>query len=160
MTSDKSIIVRVRLPTWFLYFYAIGGSITLAIFSAIWVGLFHRGFSWSESEIWKSVFLLLIAVFGIKITPITFSSMTVSEAGFNFYRFGRLKRVVRWAEIARVSLPRFGIPYEAIYLFLTDGEKIILMKSMNGYRELLQLIYVRARDAQIDDAVLTLIEDS
>jgi hypothetical protein len=156
MNRNERTILRVRLPLWFLYFYAIGAPITFVGYYIFWLHQFRHGFTWGEA--WQSIFLFVVAILEIWVVPIFFSSMAATETGFKFYRYSRLKRQVLWDEITRVSLPRFGIPHDAIYIFLKDGEKIVLMKSMNGCGELLRLIDSKARHAQIDGDVLPFMD--
>jgi hypothetical protein len=154
METDKKILLKVHFTTWILCLVFAGWFMFLFTLVEIWLHLFRSGIDWSDARLWKALFLTLIMVMLWCIAPILLSSISVTTAGFETHGIWGLRRKVRWDEITRVSLPRFGIPNDAIYIYLEDGERILVMKSMKGVGDLLQFIDAKARHAKIDDDVL------
>jgi hypothetical protein len=52
-----------------------------------------------------------------------------------------------WSEIARVARPRFGIPNDAVYIVARSGRRMMLVRSLPGTRELVEV--VRARGTNV-----------
>jgi hypothetical protein len=86
----------------------------------------------------------MIVGLGLWMTPIFYSTIVVTEAGLELKGLLGSKRKFSWDEIVKVSRPRFGIPRDAMYIFSKTGKKIILLRNMTGYAELLKLIESRA----------------
>jgi hypothetical protein len=49
-----------------------------------------------------------------------------------------------WAEIAAVTRPPFGIPYDVAHIITMEGKKLTVARSMTGFPELLRLIETKA----------------
>jgi hypothetical protein len=52
--------------------------------------------------------------------------------------------LVKWEEIVEVKRPKFGIPYDAIYIVTYKNKKILLVRGMKNYLKLIKLIKVKA----------------
>ena len=75
---------------------------------------------------------------------ILFYSVVATESGIlSFNSFGEGK-LFDWTEIIEVKRPRFGIPYDFTYVISTDNEKMLLVRSMQNYKELIELIKAKA----------------
>jgi len=142
MVKQDKVLVQASLPRWFKTFYAIDLPVMLLLFTFVWIQFSRDGFT--LSEILGSLFLLIIATLGLWLTPAFLSSITATESGLELHGLWGVRRNFSWNDIVKVSRPRFGIPREFTYVVSKSGEKMILLRSMKGYSELLELIQSRA----------------
>jgi hypothetical protein len=142
MIKDSKILLRVSYPRWFLIVFGSAGIITL-IFS-IFAVIYYSQDKFTTPELWKSLFFLAIIAGGLWIIPYIYCAVVATESGLQRVDlFGR-RQHFSWDEIVRVAKPRFGIPREAVYVYSKNGKKMALLKGMNGYSDLLEIIQRRA----------------
>jgi hypothetical protein len=58
---------------------------------------------------------------------------------------------IPWHEIVEIKGPKIGIPRDVINLITQDRRKIRLIKSMNNYSRLLELVKTRAPNLRSKD---------
>lgn len=142
MSRDDKVLLKMSYPKWF---QVIVPPILLLYFIfvlAITVYLSRGGFTWLEVAI--SAFFWAIFALWLWIIPFIYSSLLATDAGLYATDMFRQKKKLSWDEIVRVSRPLFGIPNEFVYVFSRGGKKIVLLRGMEGYSDLLKLIESRA----------------
>ena len=63
-------------------------------------------------------------------------------------------KLLTWNEIVEVKRPRFGIPVDFAYVISKNKDRLRLIRSMNNYRELIQLIKNKAPNLETVDTRL------
>lgn len=142
MSHDDKILLKVSYPKWFqiivpplLFLYLL--------FLVLMGSYLTRGdFTWPKVGI--AAFFLVVFMIWLWIIPFIYSSLIATESELRATGIFRRRRRLTWNEIARVSRPLFGIPSEVIYVFSKSGEKIVLLRGMEGYSDLLKLIESKA----------------
>lgn len=142
MNRTDKILLKVGYPKWFLVVISVVLPLTLIF---LFLGLIYLnigGFTWLRFSI--STFFLAIIVLGFWLIPTIYSSILATDSGLQVRGFFGQKRQFTWDEIAKISKPRFGIPRDFAYVISRGGRKIIVMKSWEGYFDLLKLIESKA----------------
>ena len=89
------------------------------------------------------------------MSRILFYSVIATDKGLQIRNlFGPSKSII-WDEVIEIRRPRFGIPGDFTYVFLADKKKIVLVRSMNNYKKLIQLIKERAPNLKRCDIKIT-----
>jgi len=86
-----------------------------------------------------ALLLLIVAIAGYIMTLI-YSAVLAYESGIVFTQLSLFKKKFSWNEIKTVTRPRFGVPYDFVYIVTTNGAKVPLVRGAKGYIELLNLI--------------------
>jgi len=140
--ADDKVLLKVNCPKWFLIIFPLALLFSILIVTLMWIYFSNDGFTFLE----VGGLTIFLPIFGIWLwlIPFLFSSVTAHESGLQVT--GPLVSDLRftWEEIVKVSRPFLGIPKEFIYIFSKDGEKMTLLRSMEGYLDLLELIESRA----------------
>lgn len=142
MSRGNEVLLKMSYPKWFqavlppiLFLYFIFVLVITVYFS-------RGGFTWIQVGI--SAFFWIIFALWLWIIPFVYSSLIATESGLCATGiFGR-KQKLTWDEIVKISRPLFGIPNEFTYVFSKSGKKMILLRSMEGYSNLLELIQSKA----------------
>lgn len=71
---------------------------------------------------------------------VAFYSVTGTDRGIITHNVIGQNKFFQWDEIVEVRRPRFGIPAAFSYVISKDKDKILLIRSMNNYKELVELI--------------------
>lgn len=94
------------------------------------------------SVILISVFLL---VGGVWLFSMLFSYALATENGLEYINPFRKDRFIAWGNIVEVKRPLFKIPNDYSYVISKENtEKIILIRSMKNYRQMIGLIKEKA----------------
>ena len=136
------VLIDVRCPKWFLIIFPLmlfGGLTVVALIVGIYVN--RNGVTW-PIVIGSGIFLAAIAVW-VWLIPYLYSSIVATESGLSTTGPFRQNQHITWGEITSVGTPRFGIPKEFIYILSRSGERIVVVRSMEQYRELLDLIQIK-----------------
>jgi len=78
------------------------------------------------------------------VIKLLFYSVTGTKRGLETNNIFGSNKIVKWDEIMEVRRPRFGIPNDFSYVISGKTEKLLLIRSMKNYKELIQLIKERA----------------
>lgn len=142
MSRDDKVLLKVSYPKWFQVI--VPPLLFLYLLFLVLMGFyFSRGdFTWPKVCI--AAFLLAVFMIWLWIIPFIYSSLIATESGLRATGIFRRRRKLTWDEIVRVSRPLFGIPSELIYVFSKRGEKMVLLRGMEGYSDLLKLIESKA----------------
>ena len=139
--SDK-VLLKVSCPKWFLVVLPAVLVFSLLLFILMWVHFGQDGFTWPE--VWGMAIFLAILAGWLWLIPFLYSSIIATDSGLRVT--GLLGRNLNftWDTIVKVSRPLLGIPREFIYVFSKSGDKMVLLRSMERYSDLLKLIETRA----------------
>ena len=132
------MLLQISFPLWFRVMYGIGAPIVLVLVCVSLLKLSQQGFT--GALLLKGGFLLCIVAVGIYVVPLFFSSVCANESGIELRVFTHIKRRFTWNEIETVVRPRFGVPYDVIYVVSKNGMRIPMAYSMKGCGEILRLI--------------------
>lgn len=142
MSWDDKILLKVTYPKWFqiilppiLFLYLIFLLVLMVYFA-------RDGFTWLKVGI--GAFFLAILGIWLWMIPFIYSSLIATESALHATGIFRRRQKLTWDEIVRVSRPLFGIPNELVYVFSKSGQKMVLLRGMEGYPDLLKLIQSRA----------------
>jgi hypothetical protein len=143
MVKMQSGDLKINFPMLFVVLMSFCGLFTtLGIGSYILRVIYYGQLS---SQLFKCVFgfcvILIISWFLLKIL---FYSVTATEKGLITANIGKLSKFFQWNEIVEVRRPRFGMPVDASYVISKNKGKLLLIRSMKNYKELIQMIKDRA----------------
>lgn len=147
MGKHQSSNLKVSFPKWFVIFISICGILTISfcLFYMIWV-IYHGQLA---SQLWRCAVLLSLLVIALWIfTKILFYSVTATERGLETANIVGASKSFQWDKIVEVRRPRFGIPKDASYVISKNKDKLLLVRSMKNYKELIELIKARAANLQ------------
>lgn len=139
---SKRTLLKVSFPEWFRAFYVICAIFTLPLLSIACFNVLREGFTPSKTVM--RGFLFLGTGAGFWFGPLIFTTIYAKQFGIEKRVLFGVKQTFTWAEITKVTRPRFGIPYDAAYIVSKEGKRITLARSMSGFSELLRLIETRA----------------
>jgi len=90
------------------------------------------------------IILLIVVLFGPLYFKFLFYSVIAKNMGLETINPLGKNKTLNWEEIIGVRRPRFGIPYEFTYVVSKTDKKILLLRSMPKYKELISLIKTHA----------------
>lgn len=147
MDKNHSGYVKISFPRWFRIFLTFCGILTILFFAFYIVWVVYNGQLASQ--------LLSCAIFSSIIlggfwffSKILFYSVTVTDRGLETDNIVGSNKLFLWDEIIEVRRSRFGIPVDFTYVISKNKGKLLLVRSMKNYKELIQLIKVRAPNLQ------------
>lgn len=146
MTDNALEILRVGFPKWFkvLYGVCIVGFFIVIMYIFAEAAFLHyighnlRGMRWGY---WFVVAIEVLGIcFYVEVVPYF---VVATEEGLRAEgMFGREKSFL-WEEIAEVRRPRLSTLTDLAYIVSNSGAKIVVLRSMTNYPELVQLIEQR-----------------
>lgn len=143
MAKNHGKDLKISFPKWFFIPFGLGGIIILLTFIFYTARLIQS--ESSTFELLKVAFLFVVLLGWIFFfCKILFYSVTATERGLETDNLAGSKKIFLWDEIVEVRRPRFGIPKDANYVISKNRDKLLLVKSMTNYKELVQMIKVRA----------------
>ena len=95
-----------------------------------------------------SVILFIVVLGGFCFFKLLFYSVTATKKGLETAKPIGSNQSFTWEEIIEVRRPRFGIPYDFSYVISKNKEKLLLVRSMQNYKELVELIKTKAPNLQ------------
>lgn len=144
MIENINVLLKSSFPQWFVILGSICFVITL-LFSTLYVVvvIYNNGIS-----VFNMIILILVSSGYWFFIKILFYSITATDRGLKSNNpLGSSKEFV-WEEIVEVRRPRFGIPYDLAYVVSKNKGKMLLVRSMQNYKELIELIKVKAQNLQ------------
>ena len=147
MTGNYSGILKSSFPRWFRVFLSFC-EVFMILFSAFYI---YRATSngLTAVEIRNFVIFSSIVLGGFWIfAKFLFYSVSATKRGLETDNVFGQKKLFLWNEIVEVRRPRFGIPYDFSYVISENQDKLLLVRSMKNYKELIQLIKARAPNLQ------------
>ena len=141
---SEDTLIKSSFPKWFKIFGSICFAITLLLFAFYTFSIIYSN-QISTSKIILLVLISLSLWFFIKLL---FYSVTATEGHLkNTNPLGTSKKFT-WKEIIEVQRPRFGIPYDFTYVVSNNNDKLLLIRSMKNYNELIEFMKVKAPNLQ------------
>ena len=143
MVKMQSDDLKISFPMLFIALMSFCGLLTalgigLYIFRVIYYGQM-------SSQLFPCLFgffvILIILLFLLKIL---FYSVTATKKGLITANIIKSNKFLQWNEIVEVRRPRFGIPVDASYVISRNEGKLLLVRSMKNYKELIQMIKDKA----------------
>jgi hypothetical protein len=135
--------VKAGFPLWFRIFISFCWISVVATFAFFMFKTMPNGLSWSEIK-GCLIFIVIIAAGFWVIARFLFYSVTSTEDGLETNNLFHQCKLLPWDEIVEVRRPRFGIPYDFSYVVSRGRHKMLLIRSMRNYQELIDVIRARA----------------
>ena len=126
-------MLRISHPKWVLIVFGIVASGGLILYLPVFI------FSLVHLKLLKSVFFFVFSTGCLWICRYIYSWITATESGLQVVGMLRSRQKFTWDEIVGVSRNS-----DFVSIFSNSGEKIVILSSMTGYPELLELIQSRA----------------
>lgn len=142
MNSKSNISLKCYFPRWFICLACISFVQTISILFFVIMNKILKSEPIPVSVILISVFLL---VGGVWLFSMLFSYALATENGLEYINPFRKDRFIAWGNIVEVKRPLFKIPNDYSYVISKENtEKIILIRSMKNYRQMIGLIKEKA----------------
>jgi hypothetical protein len=147
MITNEDQNLKISLPRFFFIPFTLGAILLL-------LALIFYASRLIQSEptildLIKVLFLFIIFLAGSYFfSRILFYSVTAREIGLETHNIWGKKKVFLWKDIVQIRRPRFGIPKDASYVISSSEDKMLLVRSLKNYSELVQIIKVRAQNLQ------------
>lgn len=147
MAENNSANLKISFPRWFRGFLTFCGIFTILLFAFYIVWVAYNGQLASRLLRCTVIASVIVGIvwFFLKIL---FYSVTATDSGLETDNIVGANKVLLWDEIVEVRRPRFGIPHDATYVISRNKGKVLLVRSMKNYKELIQLIKVRTPNLQ------------
>ena len=145
--NHQSRNLKVSFPKWFVIFLSICGILTTSFFLSyiIWV-IYHGQLA---SQMLRCAIFFSIILSGLWISlKVLFYSVTATERGLETDNIAGSNKLFLWDEIVEVRRPRFGVPIDFLYVISKNKDKLLLVRSMKNYKELIELIKALAPNLQ------------
>ena len=135
--------LKVSFPKWFMIFVSICGILTISfcLFYIIWV-IYHGQLAYQLFRC-SIFFSIILCGFWLSL-KVLFYSVTATERGLETSNIVGPNKLFLWKEIVGVRRPRFGVPVDFSYVISKNKDKLLLVRSMKNYKELIELIKARA----------------
>jgi hypothetical protein len=147
MSNDLTQELKISYPKWVAVPFILGWTVLLLAFFFYLAKFARNGPHFLL--ILKIAFLLILLFSGIWVfLKFLFYSVIASKRGLETDNlFGKRKSFL-WHEIIGVRRPRLGIPQEIAYVVSKEKEKLLLLRSMKNYSQLITLIKEKASNLQ------------
>lgn len=135
--------ISICFPRWFIFFYSFSA---IVVVTAILLSLIFGSYAgFTLSDVWRpGIFVLIILVAVWCEFEIVLYSVTASDKGLEANKVIGQNKSFTWDEIVELRRPLFRIPVDLAYVVSKSNDKLRLVRSMSNYRELIQIIKVRA----------------
>jgi hypothetical protein len=133
----------MSFPKWLRITLTFCGTFTIlfSVFYIVWAT--YNGQFFSQLLRCAIFFSMILGGFWF-FAKLLFYSVTATERGLETDNILGSNKLFLWDEIVEIRRPRFGVPYDATYVISKNKAKLLLVKSMNNYSELIDVINVRA----------------
>lgn len=143
MIKNQNILIKVSSPSWLIILFIP------CLIIALPLSIFYTALVIYNNRLSVfGVFLLIFVLAGFWFIKLLFYSVTATESGLETTNLLGSNKSFIWEEIVKVRRPRFGIPYDFTYVVSKNKGKLLLVRSMQNYKELIELIKVRAPNLQ------------
>lgn len=139
--------ITISFPKWFVIGISFCGIGTILICAYYIVWVFHTGQLNSHILRCSFCFGFILVIFWF-LLKIVFYSVIATERGLATSNIFKSSNIFLWDQIVEVRRPRFGIPYDATYVISENKKKLLLVRSMRNYKELVELIKVKASNLE------------
>ena len=147
MVKNHIANLKISFPRWFVIFLTFCGVFTI-MFSTFYIAwVVYKNQLTSRPFSCALFFILILSIFWF-FSKILFYSVTATDSGLQTDNIVGSNKLFPWDEIVEVRRPRFRIPKDASYVISKNKDKLLLVRSMKNYKELIQLIKVRAPNLQ------------
>ena len=147
MEKNDQSFFKVVFPSWVIFLATIAaiGFFVLS-FSCIILGKYD---DLPLFEFWKPIIFFIIT-FGVSFFVVYISHYCISATknGIENHPLIGHSKFFAWDEIVEVRRPLFHIPVDFNYVVSKNGKRLLLIRSMNNYKELIQLIEQKAHNLQ------------
>ena len=143
MGNHQARNLKVSFPKWFVIFVSICGIFTISfcLFYIIWV-IYHGQLAY---QLLRCAIFFGIIVCGLWLClKVLFYSVTATERGLETSNIVGPNKLFFWKDIVETRRPRFGVPVDFTYVISKNEDKLLLVRSMKNYKELIELIKARA----------------
>lgn len=143
MDKNHNGYVKISFPNWLRLFLTFCGIFTI-LFSAfyiVWVA--YNGQLASQLFRCAIFFSIILSGFWFFL-KILFYSVIITDRGLKTDNIIGSKKSFLWDEIVEIRRPRFGFPVDFAYVISKNKGKLLLVRSMKNYKELIEMIRVRA----------------
>lgn len=144
MKSKENVLLKINYPKWALYFISFcWGSIFLFFIFFALKEIIEFSF-----PIQMVVIICAILLSGVFIFKIFFLTVIATEKELKRTYPFITDKSFPWDEIIEVRRPRLGMPYDFSYVISKNKKKLLLIRSMENYKELVELIKAKAPNLQ------------
>jgi hypothetical protein len=141
--QPDNYLFKVRYAVWFLILSSVCGITTFYYCSKYLYWVVDQNLILERKFI--STTCIMIIVSGLWFfNKVLYYSIIVLPQGISSNKLVGGGYLVKWEEIVEVKRPKFGIPYDAIYIVTYKNKKILLVRGMKNYLKLIKLIKVKA----------------
>ena len=142
MEDGRKKGLQVCYPKWFRIFISLCGILTLS-FSLFYIfATYYNGQVMAHPLRFLFFFALVLGTFWL-LFGLLFYTIKATENGIESSNIVGKSTVLSWDEILEIRKPRFGIPVDFSYV-ISESKKMLLVRSMKNYHELIKLIENRA----------------
>lgn len=131
--------IKMKFPNWFRVFILICASGT-TILAGLYLGNAIKNSQLLVHPLKSLIFFALIFSSFWIVLKLLFYSLTVTNDGLIVNNIICSKKFVRWDEVVQIRRPIFRVPLDATYIILANGKKVLLVRSMENYKEVIQAI--------------------
>ena len=147
LPKDDDKELRMSYPKWLVIIFPLG-LLILFFTLCFYMGRFDMTHP-SILSILKLVFLFIIVIGGVLLfLKCLLYSVVASMEGLRANNIMGKERFLHWSEIVEIRKPRFGLPQEIAYVISNNQEKLLLLRSMKHYNQLIDLVRKRAPNLQ------------
>ena len=150
MLKENCTFLKVSFSRWYVALVGCCGLLTVVLSLAYLIYTVLHG-EFFERLLRCSAFAVVLLSLLWFLARILFYAVYATERGIRTENILNKKELIPWDEIVEIKRPRIGIPKDAIYLITNNHQKILLIKSMNNYSRLLELIKTRAPNLRSKD---------
>jgi len=150
MLQENSTILKVSFSRWYIVLIGCCGFLTAGLSLAYIIYTVLHG-EFLARLLRCSAFAILFLSILWFLARILFYVVYATEYGIRAKNILSKTEFIPWHEIVEIKGPKIGIPRDVINLITQDRRKIRLIKSMNNYSRLLELVKTRAPNLRSKD---------
>ncbi len=135
--------LKMNFPIWLVISFSFCGVFTILFFAFYIIWVLYNGQLASRLFNCSVGFVVILGAIWVFLKVI-FYSVTVTDEGLKTSNIIGKSKLFRWDEIVDLRRPRFGIPGDFNYVISRNNDSLLLVRSMQNYKELIDLIKVRS----------------
>ncbi|MBN2179215.1 MAG: hypothetical protein JW743_07270 [Deltaproteobacteria bacterium] len=150
MIEKRNGFLKSSTPQWQRKF-AIFCGIAMILLCGYYIAQVYSANQWSH-QLLKALLLfgIVLLILG-SYAKTLFYTVSATERGLETDNIIGVPQLLLWDDIIAIRRPRFGFPLNHTYVISKNGDKLLLIKSNDRYKELAE--YIRENAPNLEETI-------
>jgi len=148
MIREPNVLLKSSTPRWQRKFGIFCGIVTILLFGYYIVQVFYNN-QWSPQLLKDFILFGVVLLILGSYAKTLFYTVSATDRGLETENITGENQLLLWEDIMAIRRPRFGFPINHMYVISKNEDKLLLIKSNDRYRELVE--YIRENAPNLEE---------